>query len=281
MYYRDRCPLYPEAKTHQTAITKIFFNNPVQVMHTYPRHCIFPPPLVSISSNTPPPHPPQIVSPLVASNNNLHLLRNPLMIQNHLGAGIPLHHMPLKTPVRSIMHTAQFQRLGPVALPRPHRISRADVLGGVTSLLGAETTSSTGGFLIVVLDQRGEGGHVGDDDTEIVFHGGPEDQRGRVEVVGQLLDGLDADDLDDGDEEAETKEAEEDELFAVLDAGFDEDGEGGEHTTGENQSVTGLGWVGGKRALHNNVKDDGEGGHAGVEGHSLDAGSFCDGWVPL
>lgn len=45
--------------------------------------------------------------------------------------------------------------------------------------------------------------------------------------------------------------------------------------------MMGLGWVGGKRVLYNNVKDDGEGGYVGVEGYFFDVGFFCDGWVLL
>ena len=43
---------------------------------------------------------------------------------------------------------------------------------------------------------------------------------------------MDSDYLDDGDKGAEGEEAEEDDLFAVLDVGGEEDGEGEEHAVG-------------------------------------------------
>ncbi len=80
--------------------------------------------------------------------------------------------------------------------------------------------------LVVVFHQGRKRGDVGDDDAEVVLDGGPEDEGRRVDVVDELLDGLDADDLDDGDEDAEPEEAEENELLAALDAGSEEDGKG-------------------------------------------------------
>jgi len=39
--------------------------------------------------------------------------------------------------------------------------------------------------------------------------------------------------------------------------------------------------VGGGGGLHDDVKDDGQRGHAGVDGHTLEAGAGGDGGIPL
>lgn len=71
---------------------------------------------------------------------------------------------------------------------------------------------------------------------------------------------MDSDYLDDGDKGAEGEEAEEDDLFAVLDVGGEEDGEGEEHDY--------------------DVKSYGQGGGGGVEGDGGETGADY-GTVPL
>ncbi len=107
-------------------------------------------------------------------------------------------------------------------------------------------------------------------------------------MVCKGFNGQDADDLDDGDEGAEGEHAEEDDLFAEGDFGLDEHAEGGEHAGGvlvraeaDGRIMGGNPLVGREGNIHNNVEEDRDRRHGGVERHT--GKTFCplDAGIPL
>jgi hypothetical protein len=93
--------------------------------------------------------------------------------------------------------TTERERTIPCAAPWLHRVqSMAVSRRALLCLLG------------IVLEQRRKRRYRRHDYAEVVFDSGPHDQAGRVEVIGEVSDGSDAEHLDDCDEYAQSEQAE-------------------------------------------------------------------------
>lgn len=76
--------------------------------------------------------------------------------------------------------------------------------------------SSASRFLGEVFNQRRQGGDVADYNPDVVLDDGPNDGFCAVEIVRQVLYGLDSDRLNNRNEDAESEEAEQDDFLALL-----------------------------------------------------------------
>lgn len=103
----------------------------------------------------------------------------------------PIHAAP-QGPHPILRHPPRLQREAGVTTRSGRRIAAA---AAAASLFGE------------IPDEGCERGHAGDEDADVGLDNGPLDGLGRVEVVGEAGDGLDADDLDNGDEDAQGEEA--------------------------------------------------------------------------
>ncbi|KAK6841935.1 hypothetical protein PG987_002795 [Apiospora arundinis] len=161
--------------------------------------------------------------------------------------------------------------------PRIQSISRVPAIPGVAFC------RAPSGLFRKVLQERRERRDARHNDTQVVLNRRPHDELRRVEVVGQALDGLDAEYLDDGDEDAEGKEAEEHRLLAVLDLGRIQGREGGGSCFKILVSTAGLPKTtplsGGH--LHQDVQHDRHSGHCGIERNRLNTVALSDTRIPL
>jgi hypothetical protein len=111
------------------------------------------------------------------------------------------------------------QRVSVLALPRAGRL--------------------VGGYLHRAASERCQGRDAADNNAQVILDHGPHYELGAVDVIGEGLDGEDADELDHGDEYGESSD------------------------------------------LHDDIENDSDRSHAGVERHGPDAGAIDDCRIPL